>query len=501
MDEPTKLDARHQLLLDGHIIDACSRMQRRVCPLRKYEGNPVLTPEHDWEPRGYIGLGSVLYDEEDGIYKSWCKSYGPPRCWSGRTPSIHRGVHYFTSPDGIHWERPELDVVVLDGIRTNIVALDMKSDHPAAWPALHECFGVVKDVTDPDPSRRYKMGYLYTIEHYTGPRRDPNHPSEYRGLGVAFSPDGIHWQTLDGAVTYATCDGFTHWCRDVENRRWFLYGRGKRVLPEVREAFSGDPAWQKHHWGRTVTWAESEDFEHWSPNEGELVLGVDVDDGPFAEIYGMNVFPYEGIYIGLPQLFHNSCDDITLDMQLAVSRDGRQFERLSDRTPFIPVGGIGTWDRFNNSNMLGPPLRVGDELRIYYGGRNYRHPGAYEGTDDCLKLDESVACGAGFGTVKLDRFVAMEATFDAGQLRTKPLVIDGDLLHINANVAFGRLEVAVLDADGTALEGACGVVANRDDIGIPVPIPGLGALRGRPLRLLFRLYNGQLFSFWSGKAP
>ena len=38
---------------------------------------------------------------------------------------------------------------------------------------------------------------------------------------------------------------------------------------------------------------------------------------------------------------------------LAVSRDGRRFERLSDRRPFIPVGQVGEWDRFNNGNVQG----------------------------------------------------------------------------------------------------------------------------------------------------
>ena len=119
----------------------------------------------------------------------------------------------------------------------------------------------------------------------------------------------------------------------------------------------------------------------------------------------MMVFPYQGVYIGLVQVFHNMPDDCTLDLQLAVSRDTHTFVRVGDRSPFIPLGGVGEWDRFNLSPANNPPIEVGDELRFYYGGRPYRHS-PYAGPD---KGDP--AGGIGFATVPRDRFVSLDATF------------------------------------------------------------------------------------------
>lgn len=495
MCTPVRIHGHRQLFLDDYLIEACEGMRRRVCPVRKHEGNPVIRPEEDWEPSGYVGRGAFLFDEEEGIHKAWCSCHGAPRCEEPDSTTLTGALSYFTSEDGIHWERPELDLIQIGGRRTNVVALGFRSGLARAWPALNEPFGVVKDLDDPDPNRRYKMGYLYLVPDYRGPDADPFHPAEYRGLGVAFSPDGCRWTTLARAVTRATCDGFTHWCRDPRTGRWILFGRTKHIPPEMESRFGDLPGWRQAYWGRAVRRAESADFVHWTPDEGELCLAPDVEDGPYGEIYGMRVFPYEGLFVGLPQLFHNTPEDAHLEIQLAVSRDGRHFERLSDRSPFIPVGGVGEWDRFNNGNVQGEPVRVGDELRFYYGGRNARHSGAYRGDDNGVGILDCVSA-VGLGTVKLDRFAAMEATFSGGTLRTKPLLWEGAALHVNAAVPFGRLEVALLGEDGHPVEGAAAVVMGEDSVDTPVPLPGVGATAGRPARLSFTLHNGRLFSFW-----
>lgn len=495
MPEPIRIDGNRQLFLDDFLIDSCDGMTRRVCPVRKSEANPVIWPEEDWEPRGYVARGSFMFDHEERLYKCWCSGVGEPRGGNGGEPSLDEAVYYFTSSDGVHWERPELDVVSIDGRHTNVVALGLPIGHKGRVPAMFEPFGAFKDPNDPDPARRYKMGYLYLIEKYRGPQPDPYHHSQFRGLGVAFSPDGTHWTPLPEAVSLATCDGLTHWCRDVQDERWILYGRTKHISPEMTARFGQDPAWQQSYWGRAVRRAESTDFLNWTPDEGELCLYADTEDGPYGEIYGMNVFPYEGLYIGLPQLYYNSPEDAYLEMQLAVSRDSRRFERLSDRSAFIPVGGVGAWDRFNNSNTTGPPLELGEELRFYYGGRNCRHPGAYAGRDDGMPVTDGVS-GVGFGTVKRDRFAGLEATFAGGRLRTKPLVFSGRSLHVNVAVPFGRLEAALLDHDGRTIQGSEAVVSGHDALDVRLPIPGLSGKSGHAVRIQFTLHNGHLFSFW-----
>ena len=126
----------------------------------------------------------------------------------------------------------------------------------------------------------------------------------------------------------------------------------------------------------------------------------------------MKVFPYEGIYIGLVQVFHATPDDATLDVQLAVSRDGLNFTRVGDRSPFIPLGPVGSWDRFNHSLANNDPFPVGDDLHFYYGGRSYRHT-PYDGPDKGPSN-----AGVGIAVAPRDRFVALEHPSRAG--RSKP---------------------------------------------------------------------------------
>lgn len=494
-DAPIKLTSTHELFLDDYLIERSEKLTLRVNPVRKHPDNPLIRPTEDWEPRGYIAFGSVLQDPRDGLYKAWCMALGgletaPPGGEAG-APALC----YFTSDDGIEWERPEFDVVRIGGCDTNVVAFGGEGDAPAAFEDLYEFFGVSIDETEPDPDRRFKMGFLHFIRDYDGPDGHPTYPGQQRGLGVAFSPDGIHWQRQPGWVTHATGDGYTSWMRDPRSGRWVLYGRGRRIASEVRQKWSEDEL--KHHWGRAVTRAESDDFIHWEPELGEIILSSDTDDGPMHEIYGMSVFPYEGIYIGLVQMYYNYPEHLDLDLQLAVSRDGIHFQRLSDRSAFIPVGGVGEWDRMNNSPANSKPLRVGDELRFYYGGRNERHNSIHrladDGRDACLPFTG----GVGMGSVPVDRFAGLEASFDTGRLVTKPLLIDAETIHVNADVRFGLLEVRVLKETGEPIKGCGTVILSEDGVDIPLSIEVPMEYAGQAVRLEMRLTNGRLYSLWA----
>ena len=496
MNEAIHIGAERQLFLDGHLIQWRDKLRRRVCPMRKHPDNPLIRPVGDWEPQGYATYGSVIYDEEQRLYKAWCAGSGEPWAHRGEDHPVTKGIYYFTSADGIRWDRPALDVIPIDGRPTNIVALCQSNAHAQRWPNCYELFGVSRDPDEPDPARRYKMGYLYLHRGYHGPLEDPFHPGSLRALGVAFSPDGMHWTDRDEPVTLATCDGATHWLRDPASGRWIMYGRTRHFDPQVLALHGEDLFFQRQHSGRSVRRSESRDFMHWEPERGELVLAADTLDGPGDEIYGMSVFPYEGIYIALLQMFHNYPDRVYLDVQLAVSRDSVHFQRLSDRSPFIPVGEAGEWDRFNQSLANNPPLLVGDELRFYYGGRNYLHSGAHKGPDDGRHADLRFRAGVGLGSVKLDRFAAMQATFDTGTLVTRPLVFEGGRLRVNAAVEFGALEVSLLDANGDSIEGMRARITGLDGTDLPVPMDGLGRLAGRPSCIRFDLQNGNLYSFW-----
>ena len=75
----------------------------------------------------------------------------------------------------------------------------------------------------------------------------------------------------------------------------------------------------------------------------------------------------------------------------------------------------------------------------------YRHT-PYKGKDT-----GSTRGGMGFATIRRDRFAALQASFDGGELLTRPLVIKGRTIHLNAKANFGEIGVTVLDAEGQVI--------------------------------------------------
>ena len=94
-----------------------------------------------------------------------------------------------------------------------------------------------RDDHDPDPARRFKMGFLDIDWKYDGPDGLPWRKTQRRGLGVAGSPDGLHWKLIDSWATSAIVDGATHWMFDPAREKYVLYGRTLKARPEVVAAW------------------------------------------------------------------------------------------------------------------------------------------------------------------------------------------------------------------------------------------------------------------------
>ena len=476
-ETPIPLDATKQLFLDDYLIATSENVTRQVHALEKHPANPVLRATEPWEGGVAILYGSVLRDGDK--YRAWYHAAG--------------NVGYAESDDGIRWTKPRLGIVEVEGEDTNLVIRrEAAEGEPGFLPDFYEVFGVHRDDRDPDPSRRYKMGFLSLDRDYRGPREDPFHRGQRRGLGVAASPDGVHWKLVDSWATEAICDGGTHWTFDPQREKYLLYGRTKHVAAGLMEAW-GENQWvDRYFWGRSVARAESADFVHLDvtdPGKAPVVMTADADDPPGTEIYSLQVFPYESVYIGLVQAFHNQPDTCHLDLQLAVSRDSVHFTRVGDRRPFIPIGPVASWDRFNNSVANNPPIPVGDELRFYYGGRTSRHS-PYQGQDK-----GEPGGGIGLGTIRRDRFVSLSASFDGGRIVTKPLKLQGGRLHLNAKADFGRIVVEALDADGRFVARSKPIREDGLDVAVAWEEGNVEDLRS-PVVLRITIQNALLFALW-----
>jgi hypothetical protein len=479
VETPITLDAKHQLFLDDYLVASSRGVTREIHPVEKYAGNPVLRPTEPWEGSETIVYGSVIREGEK--YRMWYLSRG--------------NVGYAESADGIAWTKPRLGIVKIDGQDTNLVIRHKgEQGDPSVLPYYYEMFGVLRDDREPDPTRRYKMAFLSIQSKYRGPHEDPFHRGERRGLGVAVSPDGLHWRLADNWTTHAICDGASHWMFDPARNKYVFYGRTKYVAPEVSKRIAGNAWYKKNYWGRSVARVESDDFLHWDitqAGKAPVVMTADGQDPAGTEIYSMLVFPYEGIYIGLVQMFHVQPDAYTLDIQLAASRDGVRFTRVGDRRPFIPLGPDGSWDRFNNSVATNPPIVVGDTLRFYYSGRTYRHP-PYPGPDR-----GKPGTGVGLGTIRRDRFVSLGAAGEEGQIVLRPMRLTDGKVHVNAKSDGGSLVVEALDQQGRSTAVSKPIAADGLDIPVVWERGELQAGDG-PVTLRIRLRNARLFAVWCG---
>ena len=478
-EAPIVIDTRKQLFLDDYLIASMTKVKRTVEQVQKFSGNPVLAKTETWESPMALIYGSVIRDGSG--FKMWYMS---------RNKSGY-GVSYATSDDGIRWNKPRLNLTPIDGESSNILfTKETIWTGSKELPYFQELFGVHRDDREPDPARRYKMAVLGIDWKYDGPDNLPWHKGQRRGLGIAGSPDGIHWKLIDSWASVAISDGATHWMFDPARGKYVLYGRTLMETPEVKAAWSSNEGFKQWYSGRAVARIESDDFVKWDftrPLTAPVVMKADMQDKPITEIYSLKVFPYEGIYVGLVQVLHSAPEEGTLDVQLAVSRDSVHFTRVGDRGTFIPLGPIGSWDRFNLSLANNDPIVADDGLRFYYSGRLYRHA-PYSGPDK--GVDKS---SIGFATIKRDRFVALEASFDGGEIMTRPLQLKGKTLHLNAKSDFGEIIVELLDADGKLIGRSTSM--QRDSLDIPVEWAG-NVDMPQSVKLRIKLNNARLFALW-----
>jgi hypothetical protein len=249
--------------------------------------------------------------------------------------------------------------------------------------------------------------------------------------------------------------------------------------------------------GRTVGRSESGNFAEFEPLQ--QVLGVDGRDPPNTDLYTPTALKYSGaanVYMMFPSLYQHDPD--TLDIRMAVSRDGVHWTYPDQSRPFIGLGDAGTWD--SKTLYLGQGIiPAGDEDWLYYYGSSLCH--------NQSELPNFAACHLprAFSRVvlKRDRFVSVEATGpEGGWFVTPPLQFNGNALLLNVAVrSGGQVRVGLLDEQGQTVPGR-GV----DDCD---PITGdhldaavrwktgadVGNRANQPTRLRFEWTDASLFGF------
>ena len=410
------------LLLDPRIVASTTKARLQLGTINKHPANPLFSeegcahPPKPWEARLDNVYPNVIYDDEDGLFKCWYKSFIYDGL-SNRTPLKQRphhtygesereeGLLYATSVDGIHWQKPSLGIIDFEGSAANNLVM-RRATH-----GLH-AGGVLKDARAPDPARRYKF-----IHRNASARR----------MASCFSPDGLHWsQPIPWQEHDAVGD-----CHN--NAIW---------LPTLERYVCITRGWADGI--RTVLRSESEDFVHWSKTV-EIMRGLDAHD----QIYSMPICHYGDLTIGLPSVFHKgdaaAADWDTVDTELAVSVDSVNWQRICPGTPLIPRGaGLYPDGDYDCGCVYAAAPFVHDgKILIFYGGSNGLHNNWREGS---LNL----------ATLNVDRWAgyAPRDTRDAATVETTALQLSGERLTLNADLGKGGwIRYALLDEGGAALEG------------------------------------------------
>ncbi len=448
------------LLLDSRIIESKENVELTVGVVQKDENNPLFREDKPWEPRFDNPYSSIVFDEEEKIYKCWysifTRSGGRGDFPGEGLPSEKRarvdwregvrgfGLCYATSKDGIHWEKPELGLIDFGGSKQNNIVIEYS--HGVA---------VIKDRHETDPQKLYKA----------------IHP-ERNNSAVWFSADGIHWsEKLNaGSIDHGDTNQSVWWDPDV----------GKYVLITRRWGGANTTGRYGRNGHRQVVRSTSDDFLNWSKTE-LVTEGLDLR----MQIHDMLVVRHAGVYLGMVGLF-----DIEASRQwceLAWSPDSIEWHRIQPGVPLIPNGPVmGDYDW--GCIFTSTPMIRKDGILLYYGANDGRFM-AWRNGFLCL------------ARLRPDGFAGYEqiagGSNKTGSLTTRPISVVAGSLCISADVApSGYVKVTVLDEDNNAVTEGELVTTTVSDAEVKWKEGfSLDELKGKEVNLRFELRESKIYSF------
>ncbi len=387
------------LFLDNREIKVIERLTRVLEPPRKRVEAPLLRPDQPWENGNLTLYGRALH-RTDGLWQLWYTViHSDWTFW----------LAYAESDDGIEWRKPLMDRFPLSWGKTNIV-LGENVHGPA----------IILDERESRDEWRYKM--------LAG-----SGSGAYGAFGPIYalhSPDGIDWRSAQRSPVIVTGPDCPMGLLRAPDGPYAAYHR-----------FTG--------MGRRVFRSEAWDFLRWS-GEPRLVLEPTAGDPPLTQFYGLGSAPYGPYELGTLWIYR--VDPVEPDTsvgvqetELAYARSGYAWHRAAQGIPFIPHGMPGQWDQ-GNLQCGSAPVFLDNEIRFYYAATDVRHARRWE------LLPQRA--GLGMASCLPDRFVALEAGGEPGELCTLPFVLKGTEVRLNARTSSdGWVRAEMCDERGLPLAG------------------------------------------------
>jgi len=462
---PIDVGCDKQLILDGLFLAESRGVTLKIQPPRK-TGDAILKREHEWESAS-LNWFNVVQDQgridRRAKYRMWYEAYDV----DGWPTANDTSFCYAESRDGMRWTKPVLRMFAYKGSdRNNILFRQIGSKDHGNRSRVHGT-GVFID-THASPKARYKAVGQGLFA------RPGQRPHRIAGM---YSADGLKWTRLPKPIIDVFADSQYSGFWDASRERYVVFGRvGGR--------------------GRSLGRSESVDFSHLDPLK--LVAQTSDRDPPNSDLYNSAVVKYAhaaNVYLMFPSLYQHGPD--TLDIRLAVSRDGIRWSRPDRETAFIALGKGNVFD--SGSLYMGQGMiRVEEELWLYYSGSPLRHQ---EAELENLTKPKNARVYSRV-VARLDRFVAATAGPDGGSFTSPPLRFAGNNLNLNVRVrSGGRMRIGLLDADGRPLPkfsvSEC-VPITGDSLSKSVEWKGggdVGSRATKPTRLRVEMSDTRLFGF------
>lgn len=340
------------------------RLQMRQ-PIR-HPANPVLVRGAPGSPdaHGVQFYGSVIHD--GGRYRLWYVAFDDVT--AHKVASARWRAAYAESADGITWTKPNLGLVEFAGNKNNNLV-----DVGAAWGFVN--LKVIKDESDPDPARRYKMTTHVYFRHHTR-----------LGTLLPFvSPDGLSWKPVKNVKPVKAelhkddllvpgfhlepCGGLYQW-----DGQYYL--TAQNAMPATH-----------HYQGRVVRLHRSADFVNWSAtstlafvrSQQHDYLGAGRSREGEQNHEGISVWPRRNMLLGIYGRWHGAAEwkDVTVDLGLVLSNDGQNFREPQHEWTFLERGKDGQWDQGGVIQGQGFE-NIGEQTFIYYGAWDPRATGGPE---------------------------------------------------------------------------------------------------------------------------
>lgn len=420
-----------------------------------------------WDERR-CQFSTVLFDASEKLFRMYYLALGDePECEEGHGPRavVHRGISYITalrqcyaqSRDGVNWEKPRLGVVEYKGSKNN----NILSLH-GALPGKPL---VIEDPEDGEHPHRFKMLL-----------------SNGGGASLAFSQDGIHWESFKGGANLYRCgmergleksfDLFTQepygFIRDTLSPR--------KLYRVYTQASSGHPFWT-----RRTGMVASKDARRWKVHPRPLMGLPDGCAGISGQIHGLAVMIYRGYYVAFVHLClpHPKTGWLAPRTHLAISTNGESF-RIFEDDALIGLGPAGSW--WEGGVTADSVLQASDEILCYFSGLKVK--AAWDGNHQSQPRPE---INTGLAKWDMDRLLAisLKPGFSEGYFLLPAMEIerDGGLeTKINADLANTKtdLQLSLLHSDSRLVADGYGFgdfVLNKSDAA-----NFSGKWAGRPLK-------------------